>query len=158
MADRSMIQKYREQATQLGDAIKGLTSEQLRAFPVPETWSIQQIVWHMVDSDVILADRMKRIIAEPNPLIMAFDETAFANNLFYQELDPTIGAKIFELNRIATSEILSRLPDDTFTRTGVHNEVGKVTLGDFLEKSVAHMSHHMKFLNEKRKIVGGYEI
>ena len=36
-----------------GKAIQGLDRADLLAFPVPGTWSIQQIVLHMMDSDLI---------------------------------------------------------------------------------------------------------
>ena len=37
------------------------------AFPVPGKWSVQQLVMHMLDSDLVAGERMKRIIAEPRP-------------------------------------------------------------------------------------------
>jgi hypothetical protein len=50
----------------------------MRAFPVPGTWSIQQIVLHMMDSDLIASDRMKRVIAEDRPTLIGYNETAFS--------------------------------------------------------------------------------
>ena len=36
------------------------------AFPIPGTWSIQQIIMHLMDSDLIASDRMNfaKVIAE----------------------------------------------------------------------------------------------
>ena len=61
------------------------SNDDLLAYPVPGSWSIQEIVIHLVDSDLILADRMKRIIAEDNPTLIGFDETQFTRNLHYNE-------------------------------------------------------------------------
>ena len=62
--DRSWIERYAAGANVPAEAIRGLTPTDLNAFPVPGTWSIQQIVIHLMDSDLIGSDRMKRVAAE----------------------------------------------------------------------------------------------
>ena len=87
--NRSHVDQYVAGAAKPAQAIAGLSREQLNAFPVPGTWSIQQIVIHLMDSDLIGADRMKRVAAENRvPTLIGYDETAFAKELFYGELDP----------------------------------------------------------------------
>ena len=152
--NRELIEQYATDAGKLRESIAGLTREQLNAFPVPGTWSIQQIVLHMMDSDLIASDRMKRVAAENNPTLIGYDETAFGNSLFYEELDPQLACEIFEKNRLLTAEILRRLPAASFARTGQHNERGTVSLQDLLETYVGHLEHHLKFIVEKRRLLG----
>src|SRR5437763_13905939 len=123
--DRAMIDRYAAGADVLAQAIKGLTRDDLNAFPVPETWSIQQIVLHLMDSDLIGSDRMKRVAAEENPPLVAYDETAFAERLCYDQLDTALACEIFRLNRRMTADLLRRLPDAAFARTGNHSERGR---------------------------------
>src|SRR3972149_10983035 len=81
---RELIEQYAAGASKLRPAIASLNAQQLNAFPVPGTWSIQQIVLHMMDSDLIGADRMKRVAAEDRPpTLIGYDESAFARGLFY---------------------------------------------------------------------------
>src|SRR5690348_3245339 len=127
---QTSVEVYVAGAGILREAIKGLSKADFLAQPVPNSWSIQQIVLHLMDSDLIASDRMKRIIAEENPTIIGFDETAFSKKLFYDELDPFLAAEVFEKNRKLTGEILRRLPEAAFGRVGTHNERGKVTLAD----------------------------
>jgi len=153
--DHALIEQYKAGAAKLRHSIEGLSRDELTAFPVPGTWSIQQIVLHMMDSDLIASDRMKRVAAEDNPpTLIGYDETAFSKNLFQHELDPQLACEIFEKNRLMTAEILRRLPDEAFQRTGQHNEVGEVTLADLVETYVGHLEHHLKFIHEKRKLLG----
>src|SRR5262245_48318339 len=72
--DRSLIEEYARGATRPAEAIAGLTPSQLNAEPVPGTWSIQQIVLHLMDSDLVGSDRMKRVIAEREPQLIGYDE------------------------------------------------------------------------------------
>jgi uncharacterized damage-inducible protein DinB len=152
--DRELIEKYAAGGDVPARVIKGLSREQLLAFPVPGTWSIQQIILHLMDSDLIAADRMKRVAAEDHPTLIGYNETAFAKNLAYEEVSAQDAAEIFRLNRQMTAELMRRLPDAAFKRTGFHNERGEVTLEQLLETYTGHLDHHVKFIKEKRKLLG----
>src|SRR5688572_11152340 len=82
---KSLIDQFEAGGQRVKDAIKGLSREELTAFPVPGMWSIQQIVIHLQDSELVAIDRMKRIIAEEKPLLVGFDENKFTKNLFYDD-------------------------------------------------------------------------
>lgn len=152
--DRKLIEAYAAGANKIAPAIAGLSRAQLCAFPVPGTWSIQQIALHLMDSDLIGSDRMKRVAAEDKPpTLIGYDETAFARGLFYDQLDPKTACEIFEKNRLMTAEILRRLPAAAFDRKGMHNEHGEVTLAGLVKTYVEHLDHHLKFIEQKRKLV-----
>ena len=152
--DRTMIDEYLRGAARPAAAINDLTPTDLDAFPIANTWSIRQIVLHLMDSDLIASDRMKRVIAEDNPVLIGFDESAFARNLFYGQLDVMMAADIFQKNRLLTARILQALPDEAFRRAGTHNQRGRVTLEQLVQGMVEHLEHHLKFLRKKRQLLG----
>ena len=135
-------------------AVRGVEREDLLAFPVPGKWSIQQLVIHLLDSDLILADRMKCVIAEDNPKLMAFDENLFVKNLRYDEQSVDDAVTIFDLNRRNFASVLKTLPESAFDRIGTHSERGPLKLSDLLAGAVNHLKHHLKFLVEKREKLG----
>ena len=150
----SLIEQYQSQSAQFNEATRGLTREDFLAFPVAGTWSIQQIVIHLSDSDLIGIDRMKRIIAEENPLLMGYDENAFTKTLSYDDLCVEDALKMFEISRRQFAIVLKNLSVNIWDRTGIHSEIGKVTLGEQLEKYVWHFDHHLGFISKKRKLLG----
>jgi DinB superfamily len=152
--DRAMIERYAAGADVPAAAIRGLTRDEMNAFPMPGTWSIQQIVLHLMDSDLIGSDRMKRVIAEENPPLVAYDETAFAKRLGYDQQDAGLACEVFRLNRRMTADLLRRLPDAAFARAGNHSERGRETLAELVAGYAEHLDHHMKFLREKRRLLG----
>lgn len=152
--DREIVDRYEHGGDKLRQAVQGLTREDLHAFPVPGTWSIQQIVMHVVDSDLVIADRMKRVIAEDGPVLQAFDETKWARNLLYEFQSADQAVALFTMNRRMMAEVLRRLPDEAFVRTGRHTERGDVTLADLLRGAVDHLEHHLKFVYSKREKLG----
>lgn len=149
------IDRYASGAATPGRAIAGLSRDQLLAHPVPGTWSIQEIVVHLLDSDLAATHRMRRIAAEEQPLLIAYDETAFAKTLSYDRDDLALVCRLFEVNREFTAAFLRRLPPEAFARTGVHNQTGIRSLLDLVGAYANHVDHHMKFLLEKKKLVGG---
>lgn len=152
--DRTVIDRYLADAEKLKDAIAGLSFKELNAFPIPGTWSIQQIILHLMDSDLIGSDRMKRVIAEDNPGLQGYDESAFAKRLFYDQQDIERACEIFRLNRLQTADLLRRLPDETFQRTGVHSERGVESLAELVTIYVNHVELHMEHLRKKRELLG----
>ncbi len=152
--DRTMVERYAAGARTPRTWIAGLNPADLNAAPIPGKWSVQQLVLHVLDSDLIASHRMKRIIAEDVPLLLAYDETRFAASLFYEEMDVSLACDLFELNRRQTTDILRLLPDAAFERTGVHNQRGKMTLTDVVQSYIKHLDHHAPFALEKRKALG----
>jgi hypothetical protein len=152
--DRTLIERYAAGAAVPAQAIAGLTEAELGARPVPGAWTIRQIVMHLYDSDLIGSDRMKRVIAEDEPTLLAYDETRFADRLFYDKQDLKTACEVFRLNRLLTAALLRNLPDEAFARAGTHTERGRETLEDLVKDYADHLDHHVKFLREKRRLLG----
>ncbi len=152
--DRTLIDRYTAGAGALTKSVEGLTREQMLTFPVPGKWSVQQLVMHLFDSDLVGADRMRRVIAMERPLLMGYDENAYIARLHYECADTALAAHAFEANRKVMGTLLRDLPDETFQRFGIHSERGLLTLADLVQDYVRHFEHHMKFMREKRKALG----
>jgi uncharacterized damage-inducible protein DinB len=152
--DRKIIEQYEHGGDKLRQVVQGLTHDDLHALPVPGTWSIQQIIIHLLDSDLVLADRMKRVIAEDKPSLLAFDENRWAKHLAYDFRSPEDAVALFGLNRKGMAEVMRRLPDEAFARTGMHNERGVQTLAQIVGFAVEHLDHHLKFARDKREKLG----
>lgn len=154
MTDQQAVEAYAQGADIPGRAIAGLTDAQLDAMPIPGTWSIRQIVVHLMDSDLIAAYRMKRIIAEDRPKLDVWDENAFVSRLGYEWLSADKAAELFSVNRVFMAEILQSLPSESFERVALHPEVGELPLGALLRLYVHHVHHHLAFIEKKRKMLG----
>jgi hypothetical protein len=147
------VRRFAEGSAALTSAIAGLSREQLLAYPVPGTWSIQQIVVHLCDSDLVGTDRMKRVIAEEVPLLVNYDENAWVAKLGYDQIDAQQAAQLFALNRAYMTSILQRLPEEAFARYGIHTQAGKKTLLDMVVGYADHLDGHLAHLWRKRKML-----
>ena len=152
--DRTLIEAYAAGAGVPGRAIRGLSPAELDAHPVEGTWSIRQIIVHLMDSDLIASDRMKRVIATDSPSLLAYDQDAFVSELDYPGTDVVLASEVFAANRTLTARILRGLPDEAFVRSGVHSERGPMALADLVADYVKHLEYHMTFVKRKRNCSG----
>lgn len=152
--DRSIIDSYARGGELLRASIAGLTREDFLAYPVPGTWSIQEIVIHLQDSDLVGIHRMQRLAAENNPLVIGYDETKLVQTLRSDLQSIEDAVTIVDLSRKQFAKVLRALPDEAFERTGVHNEVGVIKLGVQVKKYHEHLLHHLKFVKDKRRLLG----
>jgi hypothetical protein len=149
-----MIDDYLAGPSTLRKAVAGMTRQQLLARPVAGKWSTQEVVCHLADFDPILADRIKRIIAEERPTLIGADENKFAAKLAYQDRDLDEELDIIDRTRRQLARILRTLPAEALAREGVHNERGPLSLERLLTMATAHIPHHVKFIQEKRQALG----
>lgn len=152
--DRNKVEIYAQGGDVLVKAFEGLTEAQLHLKPMDNSWTLHQNAIHMMDSDLIGSDRMKRIACMPNPLLCGYDESAFNSLPGVSKLNAMDACEMFRLNRQMTAVVLRALPDETFARTGIHTESGKLTLEQMLDKYIEHLRHHLVIISRKRKMTG----
>lgn len=151
--DKAIVETFIRGGAILKSAYQGLTREQLLAHPIANTWSLHQIAVHMMDSDLIGCDRMKRIACMDKPLLVGYDETGFSQLPGSNDIDTHEAIDIFARNRQLFGIILRQLPDTTFERVGIHTEKGKITLGEMVQGYIDHLNGHLEWIERKRKLL-----
>jgi hypothetical protein len=123
------------------DALHGATEQQLDARPAPGKWSAREIVHHLADSEMTSAIRLRRLLAEDAPTIVAYDQEEYARRLHY---DRPIASSLlaFKGARESTGQLLDTLSDAEWARTGTHTESGKYTVLQWLEIYAEHAHKH----------------
>jgi len=149
-----LISAYRRGPDLLAASIEGMTPEQLRSRPVAGKMSSLEVVAHVCDCEQFLADRMKRIISLQMPLLIGVDGRFYLDALSYQERDPDIDLAMARATRAQMAADLERLGVEAWTRTGVHSEIGLVTLRQQLLHAIRHLEWHVETILEKRSALG----
>jgi hypothetical protein len=152
--DRSILDAFAAAGPKLRRAVGGLSREELLATPVPGTWSIQQIVVHVMDSHLTAVDRMKRMLAMERPLLLGYDESAFAAKLHYDAWPIEDAVAVIDLVQRNFAAVLRRMPDEAFDRVGIHSETGVRQVGEMIAAYNGHLEHHLQFIRRKRAMLG----
>ena len=154
MNHAALIADYLAGPAALRQAIQGMTPAQLNAAPIPGKWSTRQVICHIADFEPVYADRIKRVIAEDEPLLMSGDPDQFAAKLAYDQRDLEIELQLIEVVRRHLASILRTLPAETFQRAGKHSRDGLLTIETLLTRITGHIPHHVQTIAEKRAALG----
>lgn len=147
----TLIENYRRGPEALKQSVADLSDEQIDARPFSDKWTIREVVCHIADFEIVAAERIRRVLAEDNPTMADGDPDAFARGLHYNNRCLPGELALIEATRNSTTAVLSACSIEDFQRTGVHSTDGPMTLETLIERTVSHIPHHIRFIDEKRK-------
>jgi hypothetical protein len=110
--------------------------------PAEGKWSAHEVVIHCADSETYGATRIRLVLAEAEPLIVGYDENAWARTFDYHACDVELAFRALEAARANTAPLLRRLPESAWGRTGRHSHSGPYTDGDWLRIYAEHLEVH----------------
>jgi hypothetical protein len=74
--------------------------------------------------------------------------------LFYDDQPVEKAVQLLSLNRELLANVLRKLPEQSWSRKGTHNERGVLTVAGYLKSTVDHLEHHISFIHKKRAKMG----
>jgi hypothetical protein len=120
---RQLIERYKEGACLVREALQRMTDAELDERPGPAEWTAREIAHHLPDSEMTSAIRLRRLLAEDHPMIEGYDENEFARRLRYQERPIEDALDALEAIRRVTAEVPDRMTDGEWARQGAHSPV-----------------------------------
>jgi DinB family protein len=145
-----LLERFRRGAELVAVSITGAAGSELDYAPEPGKWSIRQIVAHLADAEIVGTMRMRRVIAEDDPKLEAFDQNAWAANLDYARRKTSQTLETFRRMRGENYELLKELPEAAFERAGIHSERGRLTLKQLLQGYAEHAENHAAQMRARR--------
>ena len=159
--DRELIEHYAAGGEKLSLAIRGLTREDLLCRPADADanvgkWSIQQVVIHCMDSELVSTDRMKRMIAEDNPTLIGYDENKFvAEPVLRRAVGRGRGADRRPEPQARSPTCCASCPTPRSDAHGHAQRARHASRSARTSKAVVeHLDHHLKFIHAKRATMG----
>ena len=110
----------------------------------PDGWSARQVIHHVADSEAQSYVRLRRLLAEPDPVIEGYDEAAWAAAplLGYEELPVEAPIAVFAAVRASSLALIRHLAPADLDRSGRHTESGAYTIARWLKIYLAHPHEH----------------
>lgn len=110
--------------------------------PAPGKWSIQEIVAHLADDELVGAYRIRLILAAPGTAIQAFDQDRWSETGRYAATDPGRTLALFRALREANLALWHRLSPAEWESAGVHAERGLESIRDIATYYAGHDLNH----------------
>jgi hypothetical protein len=137
---RALIEQYRGGVAAVELALAGITEDELDRAPSGE-WSPRMVVHHLADSETNSYLRLRKLLAETDPVLQGYDEAEWARVLHYDRpIERSLA--VFTAVRDASSELLDVLSEDDWVRAGTHSESGAYSVDRWLEIYADHGAAH----------------
>ena len=124
-----MLWNLRSLPNELEDLLRDLDEETFRWRPIPNKWSVKEIMCHLRDmeSEAYLA-RYRRMLTEDHPLLANVDQDKLAYERDYINQDGRAALDDFKRLREETVQTLESAPLEAWSRIGVHETDGPFTV------------------------------
>jgi hypothetical protein len=137
-----LVERYKLGPDVVERALAGIIDAELDARPGDGEWTAREIVHHLADSEMTSAIRLRRLLSENDPTLTGYDEEEFARRLFYGDRPIEASLEAVRAARRTTGEILDRLTEEQWARTGHHTQSGVYGVETWLEIYAAHAHDH----------------
>jgi hypothetical protein len=165
-----LIARYRRGIENFDRRVFDLAERQIDQAFLPDAgvgqWPVRVLIGHCADADLASVHRMRRAVAEDNPVLSNWDENAFVDaNLYgnqhegYADSPEGDHARVMNAlgGHMATIHTLRQwigqwlmsLTEAQLDRAALHPERGRQTVRNMLALYTWHLEHHSKFLTLK---------
>ncbi|MBL9001759.1 MAG: DinB family protein [Phycisphaerae bacterium] len=170
LASDQLINRYRRGIENFDRRVFDLAERQIDQAFLPEAgvgqWPVRVLIGHCADADLASVHRMRRAVAEDNPVLSTWDENAFVDSNLYGNRHETYAdtpeadharvmsalgghmAAIHTLRQWVGQWLLS-LSEDQLKRQALHPERGPQSVRHMVASYTWHLEHHARFLTLK---------
>src|SRR5688572_20097729 len=148
LPDAELIARYRRGLERFDSRIFELSDEQMDLAFLPDAgvgrWPVRVLVGHLADAELAFTHRMRRAVAEENPVLAVWDENAFIDAGLYAGGQYPMGGFIAAIHTLRrwTAEWLATLTPEQLERKALHPERGPLTVRRMLVMTTWHLEHH----------------
>ena len=129
---------------EIEDLLYGISDDVLSWCPAPDKWCIKEILCHLrdIDKDVYL-NRYRKMVEEDDPILYGVDADKMAAEGDYMSHDAATVLSEFDLVREELVEYLEGLPEEAWSRKGVHDTAGPITIHGQVVRQGNHDVNHL---------------
>ncbi|MEC2343126.1 DinB family protein [Paenibacillus sp. MB22_1] len=139
---------------QLVTAIDGLSEEQTTWKPKPESWSVLEVLTHLVDHSIVVSFRIRDILAGTEAQLPAFNQDAWVSGQYANAGKVSDVLQTFHALLLYNSLLLSRLDAEDLEKTGVNAKGETVSVKQIVEGFTNHVQRHLGQIDRIKQAAG----
>ncbi|RJX37566.1 DinB family protein [Paenibacillus pinisoli] len=137
------IEAYLHTHEQLREAVQGWTDDQLIWKAAPESWSVTEVIAHLVDHSVVIAFRLREILSGSAARLPAFSQDEWVTGQRSNEGNVHEYLKLFQSLLEYNSGIFRRLRPEDWEKTGINAKGDTVNLPVIVKSFTSHVQNHL---------------
>ena len=136
------------QAHEVETLLGSISESQATVQHPPYTWTIKQVVGHLIDAERIFAYRALRFARGDGQPLPGFDENAYIAPAEFERLTLKTLADEFAAVRQATLHLFRNLPEASWTRSGVASG-SPMSVRAAAFTIAGHVRHHLAIVRKR---------
>jgi hypothetical protein len=130
--------------------VAGLTDAQLDTPYRAGGWTVRQVVHHLADSHMNAFVRAKLILTEDHPTVKPYDQDKWAELVDTKRLPVRSSLALVRGLHERWTALLESLPEEAWSRSAKHPEIGEITLERILTIYSGHGEKHVETIRTLR--------
>ena len=144
---RALLEFLKDTPNKLANLTDGLADDEIRLKNSAAEFSALEIICHLRDLELQgYTERIRRILAEADPVLADFDGARVAAESSYNSEQPGVALQAFQTARSENIKLLQALTGVDLEREGTLAGVGKITLKRLAELIREHDEGHLEDL------------
>jgi len=135
-------------------AVGRMSDRRLGRRPARGEWSATEVLGHLLDAEVTLGFRIRKLAAEPGAAVVAWDQDRWTDGLRHQRADPRTLAAAYGALRAANVDQLRRLSPAQRRAAGRHPEYGRLRVDELLSHWAEHDLNHIEQIRAALRAAG----
>jgi DinB superfamily len=124
--------------------VKGVAPAKLKKRPLPDKWSVAEIVAHLADAEIVISWRVRAILGAPGTPIQAFDQDAWATAGHYSKRNSNQSLEQLRALRQANLVLYKTLTPEQWKHYGMHSERGQESVEHIARMMAGHDLNHLQ--------------
>lgn len=154
----ALLRRFEDGPARIESVLGGLSDPHLtiRARG-PATWSIQEIVAHLADSEIVGAARIRLVLAGFGGSLPVYDQDAWTREFGAGSRDRDVideALAVFRSLRRSTASLLRRATAASLEQRAIHPDNGEVSVLDLLALYAEHAERHRAQIVTIRDLAG----
>ena len=128
----------------LARAVAGASRRRLARRPARGEWCVTEVLGHLVDAELTLGFRIRKLAAEPGAPIVAWDQDRWTGGLRHRRADPKTLTAAYGALRAANVDQVRRMSPAQRRAAGRHPEYGRLRIDEILTHWAEHDLNHIE--------------
>ncbi|WP_103104204.1 DinB family protein [Brevibacillus reuszeri] len=145
------IRNYENTGVKIRASVEGLEEELLQWKPAPSKWSMNEIIIHLIDSNIVNSYRIRKIISEPVTSLATFAHDDWVQN---QRLNDTSTEELLAVYEAITrynSFLLQQLTEEDWQKYGLKGEE-PISVSHIVDKFICnHVEIHLNQIERNKQ-------
>jgi hypothetical protein len=144
VGDRDALATLEETPAVLTRLVSNIDHARLAHKPTPAKWSVQEILAHLADSELVLSYRVRLILSADGATIEAYDQNRWAAAGRYEQIPPQESLNRIHAERVGNLRLLRSLRPNQMEQYGIHSERGKESITHVTRMWAGHDINHRR--------------